>query len=68
MVATRRTEVGKEHIRPIQVGGESFDMNPPRGGLTAVVIVMVTAQMEWGGNYGNYVNLPSAVIVYDDTT
>ena len=34
MFATRRTELGKEHIRPIQVGGESFDMNipPPRGG------------------------------------
>jgi len=31
MFATRRTELGKEHIRPIQVGGESFDMNTPGG-------------------------------------
>jgi len=33
MFATRRTELGKEHIRPIQVGGEWLYMNiPPRGG------------------------------------
>jgi len=32
MFATRRTELGKEHIRPIQVDGESFDMNTPPGG------------------------------------
>ena len=32
MFATRRNELGKEHIRPIQVGGESFDMNTPPGG------------------------------------
>ena len=49
MFATRRTELEKEHIRPIQVGGESFDMNtPPGGGLTTVVIVMVAAQIHWG--------------------
>ena len=32
MFATRRTELEKEHIRPIPVGGESFDMNTPPGG------------------------------------
>ena len=37
--------MGKEHIRPIQVGGESSDMNTPLGGLTVLVIVMVTAQI-----------------------
>ena len=37
-------------------------------GVTADSIVMITAQIHYGGNYGNYLNLPSAVIANDDTT
>ncbi len=45
MFTTRRTELGKEHIRLNQVASESPEINTPPGGLTAVVIVMVTAQI-----------------------
>jgi len=63
MFATRRTELGKEHIRPIRVGGESFDMNTPPGGANCRCDCDGYRPDTLGDDYGNHLNpVASAVI------